>query len=123
MTFEEWNAACTDANALDSYAEKNNKQTKVNKNTMNKNQLIDLIVEEISSNLKEDLISELSEEVESCIDTVMLEHGVESQGLSAQQAAFVYRKLCTKIESVIDDYTTKTGSVDDELKTRRKEMM
>jgi len=84
--------------------------------------LIDLIVEEISSSLKKSLISKLEEEVESCIDSIMLEHGVESQGLSQQQAAFVYRRLCAKIEGVIDDYSTTTVS-DEELKRKREELM
>jgi hypothetical protein len=65
-----------------------------------------LIKEELSSSSRKALVEDLEEEIEDAIDRVMLSHGVETQGLSEQQAALCYRKLCGKLEDVIDDYST-----------------
>jgi len=65
-----------------------------------------LIKEELSSSSRKALVEDLEEEIEDAIDRVMMDHGVETQGLSEQQAALCYRKLCGTLESVIDDYST-----------------
>lgn len=65
-----------------------------------------LIREELSPDKKSAVLTDLESEVENIINSVMIEHGVHKQGLSDQQEAKLYRKLCDVIDNTLDQFKT-----------------
>jgi hypothetical protein len=64
--------------------------------------------EELSPSARKNVMDELEEKIRGVMDQCLMDHGVERQGLSKQQAALMYRKLCRTLEDVLDDFTTTT---------------
>jgi len=65
-----------------------------------------LIVEELSTSKKSAVLTDLENEVENMINSVLIDHGVHKQGLSDQQEAKLYRRLCDVVDDTLDQYKT-----------------
>ena len=65
-----------------------------------------LIKEELSPSKKSRVLEDLEEEVENIINSVLIDYGVHKDGLSDQQEAKFYRRLCDVADETLDQYKT-----------------
>jgi len=65
-----------------------------------------LIKEELSPSKKSRVLEDLENEVENIINSVLIDYGVHKDGLSDQQEAKFYRRLCTVADDTLDQYKT-----------------
>lgn len=65
-----------------------------------------LLKEEVSTGVRKQLTNDLETSLEECLEQILLDHRIHTQGLSPQQASHLYRRLCGVISKVIDDFTT-----------------
>jgi len=65
-----------------------------------------LIKEELSPSKKSRVLEDLEEEVENMINSVLIDYGVHKDGLSDQQEAKLYRRLCDVVDETLDQYKT-----------------
>ena len=66
--------------------------------------------EEIDPATKNNLLNDLKSEISRAVDNVMMIHGVESRGLSQQQAAFVAQEIDHTVQAVLDDFKSEAAA-------------
>ena len=65
-----------------------------------------IIKEELSPSKKSRVLEDLEGEVENIINSVLIDYGVHKEGLSDQQEAKFYRRVCDVVDETLDQYKT-----------------
>lgn len=66
----------------------------------------DLIKEELTPSVRRDLAEQMETALRETMENLFMQESVHKQGLSTQQNAYLYKRMCKVVENVLEDYTS-----------------